>query len=831
MQTDFMNHQRENIIFDPVVEKKRLRVLEKYDIDDYDDDIEMDQLAKLIAHICNAPIALISFMHENRQVFKGRFGMDIKGSDRNSSFCQYTILQEDIFEVPDTFNDKRFINTPFVKGFPYIRFYAGIPLITQEGYKLGSLCVIDSKPNVLSKEQRHALKVLSDVVILNLELKTKKLELEKEKLKIEINEKRYRGLFELSQGLIGEHDMNGRIISANLATAKSLEIPIEKLIGRNMRETLSPDTRDQFDFYLEKIAMDGYAEGVMHVKTTTGKSRYWAYKNIKVEDNGYPFVLCSSQDVTELINMEKELRRAQKITQLSIEAKQQFLAKVTHEIRTPMNAIVGFGKILSKTNLENKQRKYVDAINTSGENLLLIVNDLLDTSKIEAGKMTFEEIAFSLKEVIASVVTILHYKAAEKDLILSVKIEDDIPEYLIGDPTRLNQVLINLAGNAVKFTEKGVIEIFVKKEKSEENKIYLTIDVSDTGIGIPEDKLPYIFDSFVQANNDTSRKYGGTGLGLTIAKQIVELQGGTIDVQSTLGKGTVFSFHLSYATANSETVLQKKIPDEIVIDQKLNHVKILLAEDNYLNHLLLESIMAEWGVEMSIAQNGKKVIEMLEKDQYDLILMDVHMPEMDGYEATRFIRNNLSPPLSQIPIIAITANASEEDKTKCLEAGMNDFVPKPFRTEELFQKISLYTTLKKETGKPFIKKNKVQKPENKKKVIRLGYLKSVASGNKSFLKEVMDIFITQMPEEIGNLEVALTEKNWNTLAETAHKMKLGVNVMGMKESEKIILYIETESKEKIMPDEIVLRSKIEKLKERCLLAVQEVKELMLEWKL
>jgi PAS domain S-box-containing protein len=826
-----MNPQREKIIFDPLVEKKRLKMLEKYDLDDYDDDIEMDQLAKLIAHICNAPIALISFMYENKQVFKGRFGIDLKGSERDSSFCQYTILQEDIFEVPDTFKDKRFADTPFVKEFPHIRFYAGIPLTTQEGYKLGSLCVIDSKPNVLSEEQRHALKVLSDVVILNLELKTKKFELEKEKLKIEINEKRFRGLFELSQGLIGEHDMSGRIISANLATAKSLEIPIEKLIGKNMRDTLSPETRDQFDFYLEKIAMDGYAEGVMHVKTTTGKSRYWAYKNIKVEDNGYPFVLCSSQDVTDLVNMEKELRRAQKITQLSIEAKQQFLAKVTHEIRTPMNAIVGFGKILSKTTLETKQRKYVEAINTSGENLLLIVNDLLDTSKIEAGKMTFEEIAFSLKEVIASVITILHYKAAEKDLILSVKIEDDIPEYLIGDPTRLNQVLINLAGNAVKFTEKGFIEIFVKKEKLEDNKIHLQIDVSDTGIGIPEDKLPYIFDSFIQANNDTSRKYGGTGLGLTIAKQIVELQGGSIDVKSTLGKGTVFSFHLSYATTNSETVLQNKMPEETIVEQKLDHVKILLAEDNYLNHLLLESIMTEWGVEMSIAQDGKKVIEMLEKDQYDLILMDVHMPEMDGYEATRYIRENLPAPLSQIPIIAITANASEEDKIKCLEAGMNDFIPKPFRTDELFKKISQYANLKKEHRVSLLKKNKVQKSDTRKKVIRLGYLKSVASGNKNFLKEVMDIFITQMPEEIGNLEIALADKNWNTLAETAHKMKLGINVMGMKESEKIILFIESESKEKIMPDEVVLKNKIEKLKEKCLIAVQEVKDLMLEWKL
>lgn len=812
-------------------EIKPVSVLNKYDIDDFSEDIEVDQFTKLAATICETSMATISFFDHDKLILVGKYGMDsgLTGFDRKKSFSQYTILQNDIFEVEDAWNDLRFMEIPYVSGAPRVRFYAGMPLITQDGTKLGSLCVLDTTPKKLNEDQKNTLRFLAEVIILNLELKTKKLELETEKRRLEVNEKRFRDLFELSEGLVGEHDMNGRIISANRATAKSLETTIENLIGRNMRDTLEPNSRDLFDFYLEKIAQDGYAEGVMHVKTTTGKSRYWAYKNIKVEDNGYPYVLCSSQDVTELVNLEKELRKAEKITKQSLEAKQQFLAKVTHEIRTPMNAIVGFGKLLSKTSLEDKQRKFVDAICTSGDNLLLIVNDLLDTAKIEAGKMNFEEIPFSIKEVVSSVVTLLHYKAAEKDLVLSAKIADEVPEYLIGDPTRLNQVLINLAGNAVKFTEKGSVEIIINCVKREENHITLQMDVRDTGIGISEEKLPTVFDSFTQANNDTSRKYGGTGLGLTIARQIIELQNGAITVESTLGKGTTFSFVLTYPIAESQSAIEQADPSDQIDTHQLENVKILLAEDNHLNHLLMESIMTEWGVEMKIAVNGKNAVELLQQERFDLILMDVHMPEMDGYEASRYIRENLPEPLSHIPIIAITANATEEDRTKCLEAGMIDFISKPFRQEDLFLKISRYTNLKKTSTRNSSKKTKERRTDTKKRVIRLGYLRSVSAGNKKFLKEVMSIFITQIPEELEILELAFQKRNWSMLADTAHKMKLGINVMGMKESEKIILYIESEAREKISPDESTIGNKIVKLKEKCLIAVQEVKDLMSEW--
>ncbi|HVD99893.1 MAG TPA: ATP-binding protein [Cytophagaceae bacterium] len=827
-----MSTKNEPKIVNKLMERKAPFVLDKYNIEDFAEDVNIDQLTHLAASICQTPIAHISFFDKDKLIVVGKFGIDdnINSVPKRFSFCQYTAESNDILEIEDAQKDSRFSTNPFVFGEPYVRFYAGMPLRSKEGINMGALCVLDIKPKQLSEDQKNALRFLSEVMIINMELKAKKLELEEEQRRLGVSEKRFRDLFELSEGLIGEHDLNGRIISANRATARSLETTVENLIGRNMRDTLEPESREFFDFYLEKIAEDGHAEGIMHVKTTTGKSRYWKYKNIKVEENGYPYVLCYSQDVTDMVNMEKELRNAEKITKQSIEAKQQFLAKVTHEIRTPMNAIVGFGKLLAKTNLEDKQRKFVDAISTSGENLLLIVNDLLDTAKIEAGKMTMEEIPFSLKEVVSSVVTILHYKAAEKDLVLSVKINDDVPDYLIGDPTRLNQVLVNLASNAVKFTEKGSVEILIHKMLLKDNHVTLCFDVSDTGIGIAEDKLPTIFDSFTQANNDTSRKYGGTGLGLTIARQIIELQNGAIKVDSTLGKGTTFTFILSYPLADTQKAIEKTTPEGVIDVRQLRNVKILLAEDNHLNHLLMESIMAEWGVEMKIAVNGKQVIDMIHQEHFDLILMDVHMPEMDGYEATRYIRDHEKEPLSQIPIIAITANASEEDKQKCFDSGMVDFIPKPFRPEDLFLKISRYAHLTGDIG--FTSKKRVEKKtESKKRVIRLGYLRGIASGNKKFLKEVMEIFIVQIPQELILLEEALEERNWGMLADTAHKMKLGINVMGMKESEKMILYIETESREKIAPNEDTIRGKIEKLKEKCMLAVEEVKSLMVEWKL
>jgi PAS domain S-box-containing protein len=791
---------------------------------------ELDTVAQLIAYVCQTPMAMVNFLHQNQQVTRGQYGIAHHVPAHQCIFCQHTTRQSAVFEIEDTALDKRFATSAQTLYEQPIRFYAGAPLLAPDGTAIGALCVVDTKPRKLSAEQKSILKILADAVMLNMQLNFKKQELEKEKTRLQASEIRYRSLYELSQGLIGEHDLDGNILSANMASARSLETTIEALIGKNMRTLLAPHSNDLFDEYLSELREKGRAEGLMHVLTSSGQSRYWMYNNIYIRDTEKPYVLCSSQDVTELVLTKKELKRAQKLSEQSMAVKQQFLASVTHEIRTPMNAIVGFGKLLQRTEISEKQKKYLDAINTSGENLLLIVNDLLDSAKIEAGKMTFEKIPFSLQDVLSSVLTILHYKASEKDIILSAKTDPDVPPYLTGDPTRLNQILTNLAGNAVKFTEKGTVEIHISQKESDTSGILLQIQVSDTGIGIEPDKLPFIFDSFSQAGYDTTRKYGGTGLGLTIVRQLTELQGGTIEVVSPPGKGTTFTVMLPYTIATEvPTLLSQK--DENADTLRLHQVRILLAEDNHLNHLLLGYIMSEWGAEMSIAENGQKAIDMLRTNTYDLILMDVHMPDMDGYEACHYIRHQMPSPLCLIPIIAITANASDEERKKCMDAGMDDFIAKPFQSGDLYQKIAKFTTLSPDKPRLPLHAKRAGKNEHKKRIIRLGYLKSIASGNRKFLKEIMEVFVNQVPEQLLSLEHALNERNWPVLGDAAHKMKLGVNVMGMKEAEKNLIFIETEAREKIVPDENAIKNRIEKLKDKCMLAVEEVKTLMKEWKL
>lgn len=397
--------------------------------------------------------------------------------------------------------------------------------------------------------------------------------------------------------------------------------------------------------------------------------------------------------INELRNLQvkQQLEIAQKekdIAEHTAQLKQQFMANMSHEIRTPMNAIVGMTRLLLSKEPKDSQMRYLRAIELSANNLLVIINDILDLSKIEAGKIIIEHVDFALDEVLQSVRDMLLLKADEKGLDFKISIGDAIPNCLIGDPTRLSQILINLAGNAIKFTEKGSVEIkttLVNKN----NKINLQFDVIDTGIGISEAYIDTIFDSFTQAGTDVTRKFGGTGLGLTISKQLTNLMGGEISVKSILGKGTTFSICVPFDEADVQVV---KVKDREITDtvlNRLNGISLLLAEDNEFNQMVAIDTIKEKlpAIAIDVAVNGKEALDMCASKQYDIILMDVQMPVMDGVEATQSIRNTLSAPNNGTKIIAMTANVFQEDIKRYYEVGMNEYISKPFQIDDLLNKM------------------------------------------------------------------------------------------------------------------------------------------------
>ncbi|MEP7169435.1 MAG: ATP-binding protein, partial [Bacteroidota bacterium] len=380
--------------------------------------------------------------------------------------------------------------------------------------------------------------------------------------------------------------------------------------------------------------------------------------------------------------------------------KQQFLANMSHEIRTPMNAIVGMTRLLIGKDPRPDQKNYLTAIEQSSDNLLVIINDILDFSKIEAGKLELEFVPFSISVLMKGVYTTMQFKAREKGLQLSYKIEESVPEAVLGDRVRLNEVLLNLVGNAIKFTPQGSVKISCRNLGNYNdangipsgNRMNIEFTVTDTGIGIPGDRLDYIFESFSQASSDTTRKFGGTGLGLTISKHLVELHGGKISVTSAPGSGTVFTFIIPFEISDKSLTAKEDSQDKKTPLLSLSMLNVLLVEDNAFNRTVaidtLESFIP--GISIQTAVNGKQAIEKVNQNNYDLILMDIQMPEMDGYEATQTIRSQCIPPKNKIIIIAMTAGALRSEIQKCFDSGMNDYITKPFDPHLLIEKITRF---------------------------------------------------------------------------------------------------------------------------------------------
>lgn len=474
------------------------------------------------------------------------------------------------------------------------------------------------------------------------------------------------------------------------------------------------------------------------------------------------------QLILELDRSEKKVREIARI-------KENFMTNMSHEIRTPLNAILGFTNLLKTRKLDESSTEFVNSIQKAGENLLTIINDILDLSKIEAGMVRIEANPFSVRGLLHSIQTLFSEKVKEKKLVLRGNISPSVPDTLIGDATRLTQILVNLIGNALKFTEKGGITVSVENRQSDGNTIQLAFTITDTGIGIEPSKLSSIFDRFHQAEDSITRKYGGTGLGLSIVKDLVILQGGDISVESEPGKGTTFGFFIPYAIASKQVPVPQMIDISEFKVTANNAVKILVVDDNEMNRSLMQHLLTEWNLLFGIASNGKEAISYLKKEHYDLILMDIQMPEMDGYTATRLIRNELQ---LDIPIVAMTAHALAGEREKCLSNGMNEYISKPINEKELYQLINRFGTIS-----PAREQQNLHEPvvAPAYQYISLDYMKEISRGNKVYEKKVTGQFIDAVPQEVALLESAFHNNDIQTLKSTAHNMKTTISIMGLTE--------------------------------------------------
>ncbi len=502
------------------------------------------------------------------------------------------------------------------------------------------------------------------------------------------NNKKFLTFFDFSPTCICIAELDsGIILDTNQAFLDLFGYQRQEAVGRSLTSLgiVLSESRARIINELKKRGSLKNREQIMFTKL--GKPINMLFSNIIIELYGKKCSLSLLNDISEKKELETQLIVAKEQAEKAAKIKEEFLANMSHEIRTPMNGVIGMAYLLSQTRLSDEQKEYARGIRDSAGMLLTIINDILDISKINASKMVFEETPFNVRDIIRNLSLAMDVKAREKNIKYYTNIEKSIPQKIVGDPVRLSQVLWNLTGNAVKFTDHGEVNLNVYLRGEEGGNITLEFVVKDTGIGIISSKLISIFEPFTQASIDTSRKYGGTGLGLGIAKKLVEMQNGTIFAESKPGMGSTFSVRLTFKKYDEDFSTNLESGNGAAKLKNLNGVKILVAEDNKINQRVVTKTLERWGATVSLAENGKIAVEMLAVKPYDLVLMDIQMPEMDGLEATKYIRSSLLPPASNLPIIAITASALRLDYEKCVALGMNEYVPKPFKPDELYDKI------------------------------------------------------------------------------------------------------------------------------------------------
>lgn len=571
-----------------------------------------------------------------------------------------------------------------------------------------------------------------------------------------------------------------------------------KMTGVDFLETITPEYPD-----VVKIILTGYSDvkDILRALNRCGIFRYilkpWNKQEMRITIGKALETFQLRKDNQKLVerlkkvNEDLEHRIEERTAQLTTakekaeeasKAKELFLSTMSHEIRTPLNAIIGMSHLLRSSELDEEQQENLNILMFSANNLLSIISDILDLSKIESGKIELEKLAFDLPEMLRGIYKAHQPKAEEKKLNYEVKIPDDLPQLVIGDPTRISQIINNLLSNALKFTDSGSIGLHAKLLSKEKQQAKIEFIVSDSGIGIPSNKLASVFEHFTQASTDTTRKYGGTGLGLAISKRLVELLGGTIKVISEEGKGSTFSFELPFKLSGNKQITTSDKPNAPVYN--LDHLQILVAEDNKINQVLMKKVLSRWNANFEFAENGIVAFEKAKNKSYDIILMDIQMPEMDGYQATREIRKLEGDYFQELPIIALTASTLKEEREAAHNAGMNDFILKPFEPQNLYQKIIEYT-------EPIpSEEEKLQIDE--KEHIDLDAFRSIMGDDQDEYRELIKVTYEDFQSFEDTLDQLLDNSSLDDFSVNYHTLKPSIKMLKLNRLDNIIQSIKND---------------------------------------
>jgi PAS domain S-box-containing protein len=618
-------------------ETARLEVLKQYGVRDLPLGEGLDDLTQLTVQLCDAPIAFIALVDEKSTWFKSSVGIDPTGMPRENSFCNHALDHRDIFVVPDATRDARFAQNPWVAGAQAIRFYAGAPLISPEGAVLGTLSLLDRRPRDFTHAQRQSLRALARQVMIHFDK-------HRQATALRLSEERFASAFDHAPIGVALVSLTGRWLKVNRALCDLVGYSADELAQLSFQDLTHSEDLDS-DLAHVRDLIEGRATAYHMEKRYHHKDGRVVWVNLHVSlarnrENKPLHFISQIQDITE---SREAMARQKELTdkaQAAERAKSDFLATMSHEIRTPLNGVIGMANILADTELNEMQRECVETINTSGESLLAVINDILDYSKIEAGRLEMEHRPFNLHQCVEEAVDLFATQIRAKGLEATYLVAPEIPRRLVGDTLRLRQVLVNLLGNAIKFTARGEIDVRVELTRRDEQGCHLVFSVKDSGIGIPRDKIDKLFQAFQQVDSSTSRRYGGSGLGLAICKRLTAMMHGRIWADSQPGEGSTFSFSAVLEAAPAEPA-NGAAPEE----NPLRGRNALVVDDHAKNRLVLEQQLRHWGLGVSACASATEALGLLTKHKFDAAIIDRNMPGMDGIALARQICTTHSLPL------------------------------------------------------------------------------------------------------------------------------------------------------------------------------------------